>query len=157
MSKETKHQSVRKLEPRTKLLRCELTKDERLTYGEELAQVRQDIVTEEGLQVSMKAQLKSRLVALEAKSLELSTKVARGEELRDVEVKPQLDFKAGEYCEIRTDTGEEISSRPVTDEERQENLEFDRKPPATKQTAKKRTTAKADKAGKQPAVGAPAG
>lgn len=159
MSKDTKQGSIRKLEPRTRLLRCKLTKEELLEYGGELAQSRQDIVTEEALQASMKQQLKSRLAAFEATSSELSTKVARGEELRDVKVEPRLDFKVGEYYEVRTDTGEEISQRPITEEERQENLEFNKRLEPKKQPAKKGSSTKvvkADKAGKQPPV-APAG
>lgn len=157
MSKDTKRQSVRKLEPRTKLLRCKLTRDELLKYGGELAQALQDIVTEDALQTSMKQSMKSALASLEAKSSELSTKVARGEELRDVEVEPRLDFIAGAYYEIRRDTGEEIGHRSITDDERQENLQFDRKPEPKKTPAKKGSTAKPDKAGKQPPVSAPAG
>lgn len=156
MSKDTKHQTIRKLEPCTKLLRCKLTRDELLKYGGELAQALQDIVTEEALQASMKQSMKAALASLEAKSSELSTKVARGEELRDVEVEPRLDFKTSTYYEIRGDTGEKISQRPITEDERQENLEFGGKPESKKQPAKKGSTAKADKTDKQPPVGAPA-
>ena len=160
MSKDIKPGTIRKLEPRTKLLRCKLTRDELIKFGGELAQSLQDIVTESALQASMKQSMKAALASLEAKSAELSTKVARGEELRDVEVKPQLDFKASTYYEIRTDTGEKISQRPITDDERQENLEFEKKPESKKPSAKKGSSTKvvkSDKAGKQPPAGGPAG
>lgn len=127
MSKATKDVSIKKLEPRTHLLRCKLTEPELIKYGGELAAIRQDIVTEEALQVSLKQELKARLVGFEAKSLELSTKVARAEELRDVDVEPHLDFNAGTYYEVRCDTGEKIGERQITAEERQENLPFDGK------------------------------
>lgn len=160
MSTGTKQGSIRKLEPRTRLLRCKLTRDELLKYGGELAQARQDIVTEEALQASMKSELKARTIALEAKSLELSTKIARGEELRDVKVEPRLDFKAGTYYEIRPDTGEKISQRPITHDERQENLEFEKKPESKKKPIKGSSSTKvvkSDKAGKQPPATPPSG
>jgi len=157
MSTGKKHESIRKLEPRTKLLRCKLTRDELIKFGGELAQSLQDIVTETALQASMKQSMKAALSSLEAKSSELSTKVARGEELRDVEVEPRLDFKTGIYYEIRGDTGEKISQRTITEDERQENLEFEKKPESKKPSAKKDSSTKvvkADKAGKQPPAGA---
>lgn len=145
MSKVTKRESVRKLEPRTKLLRCKLTRDELIRFGGELAQSLQDIVTEAALQASMKQSMKAALASLEAKSSELSTKVARGEELRDVEIEPRLDFITGKYYEIRDDTGEKINVRPITDDERQEFFQFDKKPEPKKQPPKKTSPSKDDK------------
>ena len=148
----TKPGTIRKLEPRTKMMRFKLTRDELLKYGGELAQALQDIVTEEALQASMKQSMKAALASLEAKSSELSTKVARGEEYRDVEVDPRMDFAANMYYEVRRDTGEKIGQRPITEDERQENLEFGKKPPAKKDSSTK--VVKSNKAGKQPPVGA---
>lgn len=145
MSK-AKQESIRKLKPYTRLLPCKLTDDEIREYGKDLAKVRQDILTEEARQVSLKQQLKASLTELEARSLALSSKIGRGEEARDVDVEPQLDFKKGVYCEVRTDTGEKISERAVTEEERQESMLFDekmKKPEPKKRTTK--TTAPPDK------------
>lgn len=160
MMTKAKSEVIRRLEPRTTLLRCKLTRDELIKFGGELAQSLQDIVTEVALQASMKQSMKAALASLEAKSSELSTKVARGEEYRHVKVKPQLDFNTGEYCEIRTDTGEKINRRQITDEERQEKLEFEKRPGPKKLSAKKDSSTKvvkSDKAGKQPPAGVPAG
>ena len=137
----TKQESIRKLKPHTRMLPCKLTDDELREYGQDLAKVRQDILTEEARQVSLKQQLKASLTELEARSLKLSSMIARGEEARDVDVEPQLDFKRGTYCEVRLDTGERIGERAVTAEERQENLLFEKpepeKPESEKRTAKK--------------------
>ena len=122
MSKGNPSESIRKLDPRTRMLSCKLSKDELLDFGSKLAQVRQDILTEEARQASMKQELKSRLAQLEAQSSEYSSKIARGEEMRDVEVDPRLDFGSDTYYEIRRDTGEKVGERPITDDERQENL-----------------------------------
>ena len=127
MSKKTKGESIRRLPPYTRLLPCKLTDDELREYGQDLAKVRQDILTEEARQVSLKQQLKASLTELEARSLRLSSMIARGEEARDVEVEPRLDFRKSEYCEIRADTGERISERLITEEERQEHLNLDAK------------------------------
>ena len=117
---------MKTLKPITKFLPCKLTDQELLDYGAELGSTIQDISAEEARQTSMKTELKARMTALEAKSAELSTKITRQEELRDVKVEPRLDFKAGIYREVRTDTGEVIRERPITDDERQEELEIDK-------------------------------
>jgi hypothetical protein len=108
----------------TKLLPCKLTHDELLQYGNDLGSVIQDMQTEEDKQTSLKTELKARLATLESQKTELATKITRKEELRDIEVESRLNFASGTYQEIRLDTDEIVSERPLLPEEQQENIDL---------------------------------
>lgn len=108
----------------TKWLPCELTKSELLAYGSELGTVTQDIKTEEDRHTSIKQELKATITQLESQRTILASKITRKEEHRDIEVDCKLDFGRDLYVETRTDTGEEILTRPIRDDERQEAMEF---------------------------------
>lgn len=130
---EKKRDDLRLLPLRKKMLPCILTAEELQKYGGELAKVVEDIGTEMGRQTSFKQQMKATLSALESNAAALSSKICRQEELRDVDVQPEMNFNKGVYREIRTDTGAVISERPLTEEERQGFLPFD-KPKAENKT-----------------------
>lgn len=106
----------------TTTLDCELTEKEVLAYGRELASVTSAIATEESNQISVKKEMASRLAGLEAKASELSAKVNRGKELREVQIEVMADFKANTATEIRGDTGEVYRERPLREEEKQPGL-----------------------------------
>ncbi len=103
-------------------LDCELTEKQVLGYGRELAQINQEIAAEEDRQTSLKQELKARIAGLEARRTEISAKVNRGKELREVQIEVMADFKAGTATEIRTDTGEVLRERPLREEEKQPGL-----------------------------------
>jgi hypothetical protein len=105
-----------------KSLSCELSQEELLEAGSQLASTIQDIAAEEDEQASVKSEMKARLTELEAKRTQLAIKVQRKQEWRTIEVQRELDFEEGMYREIRTDTGDVIFEREITDEERQEKL-----------------------------------
>lgn len=113
---------IRRLRKFTELLPCQLTDPELLDYGNKLAMANQDIAAEEDRQTGLKQDMKSRLGKLEAERSGLSIKIARKEELREIEVESLLDFKADVYKEIRLDNAEVIKERPITEDERQEHL-----------------------------------
>lgn len=106
----------------TSTLDCELTEKEVLAYGRELASINAAISTEESSQISVKKEMASRLAGLEAKASEISAKVNRGKELREVQIAVTADFKKGTATEFRTDTGEVYRERPLRDDERQPGL-----------------------------------
>ena len=106
----------------TATLDCDLTDKEVLAYGRELASVNQEVAAEEDLQNSLKQELKARIAGLEARRTEVSAKVNRGKEVREVRIEVQADFKAGMATEIRTDTGEIYRERPLRDEEKQPGI-----------------------------------
>jgi len=103
-------------------LDCELTDKEILAYGRELASINAAIATEESAQVSIKKEMASRLAGLEAKASEISAKVNRGKELREVQIEVLADFKTDRATEVRTDTGEVYRERPLRDDEKQPGL-----------------------------------
>jgi len=106
----------------TATLDCELTDKEILAYGRELASVNQEVADEEDRQNSLKQELKARIAGLEARRTEISAKVNRGKELREVQIEVLADFKLDMATEVRTDTGEIYRERPLRDEEKRPGL-----------------------------------
>jgi len=96
-------------------LDCDLTEKEILAYGRELAQINQEIASEEDRQSSLKQELKARIAGIEARRTEISAKVNRGKELREVQIEVTADFKTDMATEIRMDTGEVYRERPLRD------------------------------------------
>lgn len=103
-------------------LDCELSEKEILAYGREFASTTAAISTEEANQVSVKKEMASRLAGLAAKASEISAKVNRGKELREVQIQVTADFKNGTATEVRLDTGEVYRERPLRDDEKQPGL-----------------------------------
>ena len=106
----------------TQMLTCQLTEDEIRQHGQTLAAVLEDISTEQARQTSFKTEMKATIAGLESRSAALSSQIRRGEELRDVQVQPELDFGENVYRERRTDTDEIINERAIEEDERQEHL-----------------------------------
>jgi hypothetical protein len=80
----------------------------------------QDIATEEGRQADVKASMKAKLAEIERTQLAIA--VSRKEEHRDVEVDIWHDYQRMVVQEIRRDTGEIISTRVMSDSERQQGF-----------------------------------
>jgi hypothetical protein len=105
-----------------------LTDEELLKKGSDLATAVQDIATEEGRQVDIKASMKAKLAEIEARRTQLAIAVSRKEEHRDVEVDIFHDYQRAVVQDIRRDTGEVLSTRVMSEEERQIGLPME---PAT--------------------------
>lgn len=103
-------------------LACQLSDEELLKKGTELAQAVEDIQGEDRRQADIKASMKARMTALEARRDELSVTVRRREEERDVQVEVWHDYSRAIVYDVRTDTGEVLFRRPMTDDERQQAL-----------------------------------
>lgn len=106
----------------TRSLPCRLTDDELMKAGSDLATVVEDITNEESRQTDQKTQMKAKLTELDARRSQLAIKVRRREEFREVEVEIDFDYQRGMITEIRTDTGEQLNIRRMTDSERQQAL-----------------------------------
>lgn len=117
---------LRLLPMTTKMLACALTPAELQEYGQELANVIENKATEEVRQENFKKEMKATLSGLDAEIAVLSSKIRQREERRDVQVQPEMDFKKSIYRETRTDTGAIITERPLTEDERQEALPFEK-------------------------------
>lgn len=106
----------------TRPLSVKLTDPELQRLGRDLAAVCDDIIAEEARTDSIKQELKARMTGLESKRTQLATLIRRGEEIRDVAVETRADYATGLVREIRLDTEELLSQRPLTEKERQPEL-----------------------------------
>lgn len=99
-----------------------LTNEELLKKGAELATAVQDIATEENRQADIKASMKAKLAEIEARRTQLAIAVSRKEEHRDVEVDIWHDYQRAIVQDIRRDTGEVMTTRVMSESERQIGL-----------------------------------
>ena len=90
---ETKH--------RTDYLACQLNNEELRGYGDELADIVQDISAETDRQAGLKSQMKARVTELEAQKSQLAIKISRREEHRDVDVCVTFDYALGTVTSVR--------------------------------------------------------
>ncbi|KKM78796.1 hypothetical protein LCGC14_1356330 [marine sediment metagenome] len=102
----------------TRKLPVKLTDGEMLEQASELAHTIQEAADETDSQASLKAQMKARLMELDAKQSRLASVVATKTDYRDVEVEIAITDD-GVAQETRKDTGEIISTRPLREDEKQ--------------------------------------
>lgn len=103
-------------------LPCKLSDTERLEFADLLAQANQGVESAEANKKSMLAQMTSEVKLAQARREKLTNIVSTGTEYRDVTVEEKLDYEAGKYIKTRTDTGEVIIERRMTDKEKQTSL-----------------------------------
>ena len=106
----------------TKTLLVKLTTEELTEKSQELAQATQDYSAEQKRQEDVKAQLKARLTEIDSKRFQLAYIVSRREEEREVRCDIVANMNTLVAHITRRDTGEIVSSRPLTDKERQDVL-----------------------------------
>lgn len=113
-------------------LLCTLTPTELQVQGAKLAEACEDIQNETQAQTDIKAQLKSKLTSLESHRDSIASVVRRKADYKDVPVNIFHDYTRAIVDEVRTDTGEVLVSRAMTDYERQSKLfnDTDEKPAA---------------------------
>jgi len=100
-------------------LPCRLTADELAQVAQDLALVIEEIDQEEDDQKETKDAMKERMSSLVARQRRVARTLRRGVVDRTVMVDVMADYETAVAREIQTDTGEVISSRPLTDHERQ--------------------------------------
>ena len=71
---------------------------------------------------SAQTQIKSEIAKHEADVTSLAEKIRSGFEMRYVECEETKDFLSGTFTVTRKDTGEIVTERPLTSEERQTSL-----------------------------------
>lgn len=120
---------VRKRVENRRLL-CVLTPSELQAAGAKLAESCEDIANEEKAQADIKAQLKAKLTSKEAQRDVLAMVVRRKADYKEIPVEVFFDYTAAIVEEVRTDTGEVLLSRGMTDTERQMKLIADDENPA---------------------------
>lgn len=111
----------------TEYLRHEFTQDERLQMGNDLAAAYNERERVEDEEAVVKARFKDRKATVEQKINQLSRELSAGFTMQNVECEIRYDdpnpFEVSIY---RKDNGKHIKTRPMSDEERQAEIEFDK-------------------------------
>ena len=107
-------------------LSCDLTDSEIQNYSNELARVTSEQAEIEAEKKEVLSDFTAKLNKCVADSRVLARKVTTRKEERQVECDYEYDYAKGLVFIVRTDTGVTISQRKLTDDERQERLDFDK-------------------------------
>ena len=120
--------AARGLEPKivkiSEELSCELNEVEWQNRARELAEAHKEVARQEERKKTVTAGLNNDVKIAKAKESKLADVVATREEQREVTVQVKYDYELGTVTKTRTDTGEVISEREMTDNERQAELEL---------------------------------
>jgi vacuolar-type H+-ATPase subunit I/STV1 len=107
------------------LQKCVLTGDEIVERSREMAQLMSEIASDEADLKAVVQEFKSRIAGKEARLGTLARNVQNGFEFRTVQCSRHFNYAIGRVEEFRSDTGERVSQRAMTDEERQQELGFE--------------------------------
>lgn len=99
--------------------------EEKAEAAEQLATTLQAAESLELERKSVLGEFKSRLNALEERIHKLTLNVKDGVEMRSVECELHLNYTTLTATLIRSDTKDVVEERPMTDEEKQMNLDFE--------------------------------
>lgn len=100
-------------------LRCPLTDSEMIAKAQELARAVNDVASEQDRQAEIKTELKAKLARFESVRDELTTIVGNGHEWRNILVEEIFSYATRTVRKVRTDTGEQLSERGMSDAEMQ--------------------------------------
>ena len=106
-------------------LACKLTTQDRATAAGQLAEAIQNL---ESLEVEHKVVTKefnSRKQQFTGSIHRLSREVSNGEAVRSVDCELRLNYTKLTATLVRTDTDEQVEERPMTEDEKQEDLDFE--------------------------------
>lgn len=101
-----------------------LTQEELLEKARELAHTEEEL---EKVELEKKAEMQTyaeRIKRLKGSISVVSMSIRKGSEYRDVECVWQFDWHEGLAKLIRTDTGETVKDRPITERERELSLDL---------------------------------
>ena len=116
MSETTKTEVIKDVLP------VKLTDEERMQRADALANALQSINDAKMKKKRIVKDLDKEIAEVEQEAVELRDAVATGREYREVIVHRVMDWEKATVTEHRTDTGEVLRSRGMTDEERQSSL-----------------------------------
>jgi hypothetical protein len=108
----------------TEELSCELNDVEWQNRARELADAHKEVAVQEQRKKDIMKELGHDVSMVKTKESKLADTVATRRELREVTVQVKYDYELGMVEKTRTDTGETISTREMTDQERQAELDF---------------------------------
>lgn len=116
---------TKKIEAIKETLPVQLDDTERLDRANDLANAVQNVEDAIRHKKSVNRDATAKVDQAEAVRANLSDVVASGREYREVIVHRVYDYEQGTVHEVRTDTGETLRSRNMTDSERQTELEVE--------------------------------
>lgn len=102
-----------------------LTREEVAERADRAAQLIEDRDHKEAELKAHNSHVKSLIATLEADMRHLSSEVRTKRTHRDVECERRYDYDSSVVREVRLDTGEVLSERPMSDREKQRDLPFD--------------------------------
>lgn len=105
-----------------RILPVKLTEEERLQRADGLANALQQVQDRKIEKRAAVREADKMIAEAEQEAVELRDAVATGREYQEVIVHKVYDYEKAIVTEVRTDTGETIKSRGMTDEERQAKL-----------------------------------
>jgi len=101
---------------------------ELLALGKQLAAANQEVYRLRGEQKTVQSQMAAAVKGAEAIAAELSRKIENEREMREVEVHYQMDTPSpGIKTIVRADNGEPVRTEKMTNDERQQSLNFEGK------------------------------
>lgn len=105
-------------------LSCELNDLQWQNASRDLADAHKEVGVQEQRKKDINKELTHDVDLAKAKRNKLADMVSTKRELREVTVEVKYDYELGTVTKTRTDTDEVISSREMTDQERQAELDF---------------------------------
>lgn len=124
VEKDENGKEIKRTVPFTKDLHCDLTNDELLSRSFELTKALNRDTLLDDLFVKIKKKWKEKLDDSKRHIAEITGVITSRRETRLVQCERVFDYVAFMVVEYRTDTLEKITSRVMTDEERQRILDF---------------------------------
>lgn len=110
----------------TEYLRYDYTTEERRQLADEMARGIAEIKRIEDEKATVNASIKSRMTTAQEKVNLNQTRYMAGYDMREVKCQEVKDMDTGMVTLIRLDTGEEVRSRKLNEDERQFLLDLDR-------------------------------
>lgn len=123
----TEEQPV-KVEGFIRELRVQLKTDEIAERADRAAQLLAERDSKEEEQRAAAKHAKSVIESMEAELRRLSNEVRTKATYREVQCERRYDYRVGKIIEVRKDTDEVLFERPMTDAERQRELDLDTPP-----------------------------
>ena len=108
-----------------KNLPCDLTREEVAVYSEELAKITSMQAEIEEEKKEVLSDFTAKLNKCIADGRVLARKITTRKEDRHIECDLDFDYTKGLVYTVRTDTGQTIDQRKLTDDERQERLDLE--------------------------------
>lgn len=108
-----------------KILKCSLSDEELLKYGDELAGAQEDVEETERHLSEVKADFKARLESFKAIIGRISRMVRNKYEMRDTECTWVYNWEDSLKTLYRDDTREVVKELPIPDDEKQSEIPFD--------------------------------